>query len=321
MLVFVISKDGERLMPTQRCGKVRRLLKDGRAVIVKRNPFTIQLTYDTTNYTQPIELCQDTGYSHIGVSVKSNSKEYISEQLNLLPDEKQRHDDCRKLRKTRRNRLRYRAPRFDNRRTSEGWLAPSIKNKADCHIRRIGNYLSVCPVTDIYVEVGTFDTQVLKAYEEGNPIPVGEDYQKGECYSSYSLREATFKRDNYTCVICGRTIKDGAVLHAHHALFWQGRHGNSLSEMATVCEKCHTSKNHQKNGKLWGYEPKVARLEGASFMNSVRWYIFNTVKTMLPDNSVHYTYGAATKMARRDLDVEKTHLTLPLRKMWECQSV
>lgn len=42
-------------------------------------------------------------------------------------------------------------------------------------------------------------------------------------------------------------------------------------------------------------------------MNSVRWYIFNTVKTMLPDNSVHYTYGAATKMARRDLDVEKTH--------------
>ena len=71
MTVFVINANGKRMMPTTRVGHVRHLLKDGKAKIINRHPFTIKLTYETTNYTQPIELCVDTGYSHIGVSVKS----------------------------------------------------------------------------------------------------------------------------------------------------------------------------------------------------------------------------------------------------------
>ena len=38
--VCVLSNSGERLMPTFRLGKVRRLLKDGKAKIVKHHPFT-----------------------------------------------------------------------------------------------------------------------------------------------------------------------------------------------------------------------------------------------------------------------------------------
>ena len=55
-LVYVQNKDGKPLMPTQRCGKVRRMLKSGKAIVVKRRPFTIRLTYQTTNYTQPLTL-------------------------------------------------------------------------------------------------------------------------------------------------------------------------------------------------------------------------------------------------------------------------
>lgn len=66
MPVCVLSANGERLMPTENYGKVRHLLKDGRAVIAKRNPFTIQLTYETSTYTQSIEMCVGTGYEHIG---------------------------------------------------------------------------------------------------------------------------------------------------------------------------------------------------------------------------------------------------------------
>lgn len=40
---YVLSKNGERLMPTIRLGKVRHLLKDGKAKIIKHHPFTIQL--------------------------------------------------------------------------------------------------------------------------------------------------------------------------------------------------------------------------------------------------------------------------------------
>lgn len=127
--VCVISESGERLMPTFRLGRVRHLLKDGKAKIIKHNPFTVQLQYESEGYTQPIELCEDVGYNYIGVSAKSESHEYVSAQYDTLTDEKQRHDDCRKLRRTRRNRLRYRKPRFDNRKREETWLAPSLEHK------------------------------------------------------------------------------------------------------------------------------------------------------------------------------------------------
>ena len=54
--VFILSKDGKPLMPTKRFGKVRRMLSDGKAKVVKRAPFTIQLLYETTEYTQPVTL-------------------------------------------------------------------------------------------------------------------------------------------------------------------------------------------------------------------------------------------------------------------------
>jgi hypothetical protein len=68
MMVYVISKDGKVLMPT-RPSKARKLLKQGKATVKRVKPFTIQLTYETTTYTQPVTLGMDSGYSHIGFSV------------------------------------------------------------------------------------------------------------------------------------------------------------------------------------------------------------------------------------------------------------
>ena len=55
-MVYVLNIDGQPLMPTDRHGKVRHLLKDGRAEVVKCCPFTIRLLYDSTHYTQDIVL-------------------------------------------------------------------------------------------------------------------------------------------------------------------------------------------------------------------------------------------------------------------------
>lgn len=75
-------------MPTIRLGRVRHLLKDGKAKIIKHHPFTIQLLYDSKTNTQPIEICEDVGYNYIGISVKSQSHEYVSAQYDTLQDEK-----------------------------------------------------------------------------------------------------------------------------------------------------------------------------------------------------------------------------------------
>jgi hypothetical protein len=308
--VFVISKHGERLMPTKCLGKVRHMLKDGRAVILKHQPFTIQLTYETSCYIQDVELCVDTGYQHIGISVKSESQEYVAQQYDLLNDEKKRHDECRKYRRTRRNRLRYRKPRFSNRKRQKGWLAPSLNNKADRHIDIVKKFCAVAPVTKVILEVGQFDTQVLAAIQEGKPVPEGEDYQHGERYGIDTLREAVFQRDEYKCRICERSgIKDNAILHVHHVYFWRGQHGNRLSELMTVCEKCHTPANHKPGGKLYGYNEQLPEYNGAAFMNTVRWYIYNQVKGSIGNLcKVQLTYGSATKRKRLELELPKSHV-------------
>ena len=48
--VCVLDLNGERMMPTKRFGKVRRLLKAKLAKIVSYKPFTIKLLYQTKTH-------------------------------------------------------------------------------------------------------------------------------------------------------------------------------------------------------------------------------------------------------------------------------
>ena len=94
MFVAVISKTGVRLMPTSEY-RARKLLNSGKAIIYGYRPFTIQLTERETGALQPVELCVDTGYIHIGVSVKSEKHEYLELQVDTLTNEKKKHDERR----------------------------------------------------------------------------------------------------------------------------------------------------------------------------------------------------------------------------------
>lgn len=51
--VYVLNKDGKPLMPTTRCGHIRHLLKEKKARVVRTNPFTIKLVYETDDVVQP----------------------------------------------------------------------------------------------------------------------------------------------------------------------------------------------------------------------------------------------------------------------------
>ena len=308
--VYVLSKSGGCLMPTTRYRHVRRLLKDGKARICSRNPFAIQLTYDSVKNTQPIEIGIDAGYEHIGVSVKSAKQEYFSAQFDLLKNEKQHHDDCREHRRTRRNNLRHRPCRYGKDTKPEGWIPPSLRHKAEAHIRIAENICKVAPIRKVTVEVGEFDPALLKAMQTGKEPPQGKDYQHGPLYFADSLRAAVFHRDGYTCQICGKsaiTSKEPVYLHTHHALYWKGRHADTMDELITVCSNCHTPENHQKGGKLWGLTPDVPRLEGATFMNVVRWRIVDALRNRLTDVEVCHTYGAVTARKRKEHGIKKSH--------------
>ena len=306
MTTFIMAKDGTRLMPTTNVKKVRKLLKTKRAVIHTYRPFTIQLLYESEKNVQPVEFAQDAGYQHVGISIKSDKHEYISAQYDLLPDEVERHNDCRKYRRTRRNRLRYRAPRFDNRSIPEGWLAPSLEHKKQLHVQIFEMYNAVVPISKATVEVAQFDTQLLKAIESGDPLPEGKDYQHGERYAYDTLREAVFARDEYTCLCCGKNVfKNGIILRIHHLGYRQNDRTNRLSNLASVCTGCHTSRNHQPGGRLYDWKPKLKNFKGAAFMNAVKYQIYEAFKSK--HDNVSTTFGAVTKRTRIDRNIAKSH--------------
>ncbi len=306
-MVAVISSNGIRLMPTTNY-RARKLLKAGKAVSVGFRPFTIRLLTESSVNTQPIELTIDTGYVHVGNSLKTAKHEMAAIEIRTLTDEKKRHDNRRMYRRQRRGRLRYRKPRFNNRNRDDGWLAPSIRHRKDCNLIVLKRMISVVPVTHVVMEMGQFDTQLLKAIEEGKAQPSGTDYQQGERYGIATLREAVFTRDGYTCQCCGKSVKDKVVLRIHHIRYRSQGGSNSMGNLITVCDKCHTPKNHKIGGKLYNWKPKLKAFTGAPFMTAVRWQMLNEVKEVYPKISVKITYGAKTKCKRRELDIKKSHV-------------
>ena len=68
--VCVLDQNGQPLMPTQRLGKVYRLLETKKAHIVAYEPFTIKLDYEPkTHIIQPLTLGIDSGAIHSGYSI------------------------------------------------------------------------------------------------------------------------------------------------------------------------------------------------------------------------------------------------------------
>ena len=164
-MVYVISQNGQPLMPTNRCGHIRWLLKTKQAKVIKRCPFTIQLLIRSTEYTQPIQLGVDAGSKHIGLSATTKHKVLYEADVELRTNIVNLLSVRREMRRARRHRkTRYRKARFNNRVRSKnkGWLAPSIENKIQTHFKVIDDLYQILPITNIVVEVASFDIQKIK---------------------------------------------------------------------------------------------------------------------------------------------------------------
>lgn len=307
MHVYVINKHGEPLMPCKP-RKARVLLQSKKAVVVKKEPFTIQLLYGSSGYKQPVSLGIDAGSKHVGIAATTEKEVLYAEELQPRNDVVKLLSKRRSLRSARRNRkTRYRKKRFDNRVRSKhkDWLAPSVEVKIQEHISAIEHIQKILPVTEVHVETAEFDTQRLKAMVEGKPLPVGTDYQLGEMYDTYNTRQYVLKRDNYTCQCCKAHGK-GVKLHVHHKESRQTG-GNAPNNLITLCEDCH-KKIHR--GELTLNKKKSKRgkpLKDATFMGIMRKTLISRLRTRL-NIPVHETMGYITKMRRELYHIQKTHV-------------
>lgn len=303
--VYVLNKHGRPLMPCSPA-KARHLLKDGKALVKHRTPFTIKLIYGSSGYKQEVILGVDAGSKTIGLSASTRTTELFA--ANVIPrnDVVNKLSTRREFRRNRRNRkTRYRQARFNNRvRTKhKGWLAPSVEVKIQEHITPIKRICDILPISKVVVETAEFDLQKIKAVQLGEKVPEGEDYQNGEMYGEYNVRQYVLKRDNYSCRICG--CKE-AKFHVHH-IETRKAGGNAPDNLITLCENCH-EKLHKGaiNPDVVG-KRKLRSTRDAAFMGIMRKTLICRLTDEL-DIPVAETMGYITKATRTEyLQLAKTH--------------
>ena len=294
--IYVVDSNGTPLMPTSRLGMVRRWLKTGQARWFGNSRKTIQFVRPVTTNTQELTLGVDAGF-HLGLSVVGNQREYYAAE-SLRKSEKDRITSRRELRRSRRNRLRYRQARFDNRRRKDGWLAPSIQHRLDFTIKEIKRLYTFLPITNLVVEVTPFDNQKLL-----NPNIKGWQYQKGKMYGFKTIKDYLLARDNYRDALDGKQYP-ASQLRVHHLVQRKDGGSNQPDNLVLLSDVNHNQANHNNGvlAKLRQNRQKTIDYRGAYFMS--------VLATRLSNYFEHYTttQGYLTANLRQKYGIEKSHL-------------
>ena len=302
-MVYVLSKDGKPLMPTTRHGKVRRLLRDGKAKVVLRCPFTIKLLYDTPDIVQKLTLGVDTGSSVIGSAVYAENGDILyTAKTTIRNDIKEKMDQRRMYRRNRRNRkTRYRKPRFLNRGNSirADRFCPTMVSKIHSHVKEIDFVKSILPISKLVLETATFDPHLMKNPALSNPNIAKWGYQKGANYGFENTKAMVLDRDGYKCHIC-KNKKKGVKLEVHHIIFRSNGGSDDADNLITLCHECH-KKLHDGKIKLSLKGKPKGQLNHVTQMNSIRIQLLKHYPEAIE------TFGYITKANRQTLNIEKDH--------------
>ena len=296
MFVYILNCHGQPLMPCQP-RKARLLLKTGKVKVIRMVPFTLQLQYGSSGYTQEVSLGVDAGTRHIGVSATTEQRVLFEAEVTLRTDIQELLATRRQFRRARRNRkTRYRPCRFLNRKKPQGWLPPSVRHKVEAHLKTIRLVHHILPVSRTTIEVAQFDLQKIR-----NPEIEGAQYQQGPQLGFWNVREYVLFRDDHRCQWCRGTSRD-QVLNVHH-IESRKTGGDRPENLITLCETCHdlVHRTHQEH-KI---ERKGSGLRDATQMGIIRWRIYEQAQAQFAN--VYLTYGYLTKHTRIEHGLEKSH--------------
>jgi 5-methylcytosine-specific restriction endonuclease McrA len=302
--VLVVDAERKPLMPCHPA-RARQLLREGRAAVLRRYPFTIILKDRTGGETQPIEVKIDPGSRATGIALVAEFKQgktavWGAELQHRGQQIKNALDSRRSLRRSRRSRkTRYRAPRFDNRTRPQGWLPPSLMARVH-NIKTWAGRLTKCaPISSIAVETARFDTQALQ-----NPEISGAQYQQGTLFG-YEVREYLLEKWGRKCAYCGKT---GVPLEVEHIVPKIRGGSDRVSNLTLACRSCNQKKG-SRTAAEFGF-PQIQEqarkpLRDAAALNATRYAVGSMLKRCnLP---VSFWSGGRTKYNRIEQGYPKEH--------------
>ncbi|MBD2775933.1 RNA-guided endonuclease IscB [Iningainema tapete] len=307
--VLVIDPDKKPQNPVHPA-QARQLLRDSKAAIYRKFPFTIilkELRPDVS--VHPLRIKIDPGAKTTGIAVVNDSTGEVVLAIELQHRGFQIRDALtsrRQLRRSRRNRTtRYRQPRFDNRKRPEGWLPPSLISRV-CNIETWVNRLhNFAPISNISQELVRFDTQLMQ-----NPDVQGKEYQQGTL-AGYETREYLLEKFDRKCAYCDKKDVPLQIEHIHS----RAKGGsNRISNLTLSCEKCNIKKGTQDIKDFLKKEPtRLKKIEqqckkplaDTAAVNATRFKLLEVLKsTLIP---VETGSGGLTKFNRSQRELDKTH--------------
>lgn len=319
MAVFVLDKHKQPLMPASE-KRARLLLSRGRAVVVKRYPFTIRLKDRVGGEVQPIRLKLDPGSKFTGLALARESEAIdagtgeINVKLTVLnlfqlnhrgQSISERMTSRRAMRRRRRCTLRYRQARFNNRTKPKGWLAPSLRHRVGATMSWVNNLQRLAPITAFSQELVQFDLQKLQ-----NPEISGVEYQHGELFG-FEVKQYLLAKWGNNCVYCGLGDRP---LETEHIVAKANGGSNRVSNLTIACRPCNQAKGKQPIEVFLAKKPVLLQnllsqakrpLKDASAVNSTRWELANQLKEkQLP---VELVSGGRTKFNRAQHEIPKSH--------------
>ncbi|MBZ5751924.1 RNA-guided endonuclease IscB [Metabacillus rhizolycopersici] len=275
-MVYVLNVYGKPLMP---CSSViaRLLLKQGKAKVKGRTPFTIQLLYKTeTEYVQSLTHGLDSGSAKVGSAV-SGEKGNIVYMAQI--------------------ETRYRKARWLNRKNSmkKDRFSPTMTSKIHAHVREMKFVQTVLPISKTIIETATFDPHALK-----NPAVLTNKwlYQKGINYGYANTKAYVLTRDGYCCQHCKGKTKDKR-LEVHHIIFRSENGSDEEDNLLTLCKTCHDAL-HRGEVALKKKGKKKGKLNHATQMNSIGIQL-------LKRTHAEETFGFVTKEHRQLMRLPKEH--------------
>jgi len=319
--VFVLDS-AKRPMTPCRPAQARRMLRDGKAAVFRRFPFTLILKETKpAAVVKPLTAKIDPGSRFTGIALTDTRGRvlFAAELQHRGQSIKAALQDRRAHRRNRRSRnTRYRAPRFLNRRRPEGWLPPSLQHRVDTTMTWVGRLRRFALVEEIGVERVKFDTQKLQ-----NPEIAGVKYQQGELFG-YEVKEYLLEKFGRVCAYCGGITND-PVLEVEHIVPPKLGGSNRVSNLTIACSTCNREKG-KCTPQMWadalaGSDREIdqirrencatvhakakAPLKDAAAVNMTRWALYRRLTaTGLP---VETGTGAQTKFNRSRLGYPKAH--------------
>ncbi len=310
MAVFVLDCHKQPLMPCSE-KRARLLLARKRAVVHRFIPFTIRLKDRklATSQVQPMAVKLDPGSKTTGMAVvriEQTQEGEVHHALHLAELAHRGEQVHRVLlqragyrRRRRSANLRYRPPRFSNRRRASGWLPPSLNSRLANGLTWVRRYRRWVPISRIEVERVKFDQELMQ-----NPEIAGVEYQRGEL-AGWELRAYLLEKFQHRCAYCQRGEK---VFELDHILPRSRGGSNRASNFALSCHACNAAKGN-RTAIEFGH-PEVEALAqrplgDAAALNAMRYVLVEQLRTLgLP---VRTWSGGRTRWNRDRFGIQKAH--------------